>query len=87
MVRWLGDREGAWGGPGTAAIDDRRLILAGDHRRHASLRTIERVRRSRRHVWVERTHAHDWLVRCATEADADRLAALLQEAVEAVRPS
>ena len=59
---------------GTAVVDGHRLVLDGDRRRTASLRTVARVHREGDVLRFERRRAHDWLVQCASAEAAVRLA-------------
>ena len=81
VLEWLSEREAGWSGPGLVALTDRALVFDGGPRRTTSLGTVRDVRRHHEYVWVGRARAHDWLVRCATPADAERLTARLREAV------
>jgi len=52
--------------------------LPGGRDRTTSRRTIRQVVHDGRLVWIQRQNAHDWLVRCRSEADAERLEQMLR---------
>ena len=79
MVRRL-SRRADWQGPGAVGLTDQSLVFDGPRTRRTSLRTIESVVRRGETVWLRRRRAHDWLVRCASEADAVALADALRQA-------
>ena len=75
VARALADTTATWAGPGRARATDTQLVLEGaGQERRTSLATVEDVVADGRVLWVRRRRAHDWLVRCETEADAVRLA-------------
>ena len=73
VVRRL-SRHVEWRGPAEIGLTDAVLVFDGDPTRRTSLRTVESVVRRDEVVWVRRRRAHDWLIRCASERDAVRLA-------------
>ena len=74
VVERLGDRRAEWEGPGSVAVAGGRLVFRGPTVRRTSLGTVERVVARDDLVWVWRRRAHDWLIWCASPADADALA-------------
>lgn len=80
VARVLARRHARWLGTGPVTVADRRLLFGGPSPRRTSLDTVERVVVTGAAVWVLRRHAHDWLIECASPADAGALA----DAFEAV---
>ena len=78
---------GAWLGPGDVGVEDGRLVLRGPTTNTAGLATIEEVVQDDDLVWVRRRRAHDWLVACASEADAQALAESLRPSPDTARAS
>ncbi|MGB3544811.1 hypothetical protein [Rubrivirga sp.] len=61
---------------GHVTVDTERLTFrrtSGGTPWHTSLRTIEAIHRRGTDVWIQRRHAHDWLLRCALDEAAERL--------------
>lgn len=74
-VRVLDARDAAWDGPGRATVTYSHLVFDDDRSvtRRTTLETIREAVTAGRVLWLRRDHAHDWLVRFATDADADRV--------------
>ncbi|WP_412060925.1 hypothetical protein [Rubrivirga sp. IMCC45206] len=81
LAERLAEAPVTWTGAGSVFVDATRLVLDDPRRRQtASLSTITSVVRHEDTVWVRRQRAHNWLIECASEADAKRLHTALVEA-------
>lgn len=72
-----------WADRGAVTVIDAHLVFEGERRRRTSLSTVGAVERYEALVWVRRVRAHDWLVRCRTDAEAEGLVAALRRAAPA----
>ena len=80
VVERLGARRTLlWADHSEVAVSNSHLRFEGRRTRHTSRSTIEAVIRAGDLIWIQRRSAHDWLVRCPTEADAVALVAALGE--------
>ncbi|WP_420456123.1 hypothetical protein [Rubrivirga sp.] len=73
VVGALAEAPAEWEGSGPVRVTATHLVFEGERPRRTSLKTVTGAVRAGTSVWVQRRRAHDWLVECRTDAEAEAL--------------